>query len=295
MNIGFIGVGNMGGPMCRNIIKKSGAAVQVFDVNVQAVQTCVDAGARSASSVAELAAACDVIFTSLPMPSLVESTILGSTGIAAHARPGTLVIDLSTNAPKLAKSVAAGLESRGLRFLESPVTGGTAKATDGSLTLMVGGERALFDATRDLLNSFSGQQLYTGPVGSASGVKLINNLLCMCNMATAVEGLVLGAKAGLDLNVLAEVIGNGTGNSAVFKAVVARGFKGDFKPNFAIDLAYKDVRLAMDMADEFGYPAGIGDEVLNVMKRARAMGFGGLDSTAMMKVYEAFANVEARS
>src|SRR4051812_40231991 len=142
MKVGFIGVGNMGGPMCRNIIRNTNHEVVVFDLSPAAIKACTDLGAAAGTSVAQVAADCDVVFTSLPMPRNVEDVALGPDGIAANARPGTVYIDLSTNSPATARRVQSGVQSNGIAMLEAPVSGGTARATDGTIVIMVGGDVA---------------------------------------------------------------------------------------------------------------------------------------------------------
>jgi 3-hydroxyisobutyrate dehydrogenase-like beta-hydroxyacid dehydrogenase len=187
------------------------------------------------------------------------------------------------------------LADKGIGFLDAPVTGGVARAIEGSIVVMVGGEPGAVEAQRGLLQAFSGQVVHVGPVGSASVAKLINNMLVLCNMAVAAEGLMIGAMAGIDLTTLAGIISNGSGDSVGFRSMAARGLKGDFAPSFALDLAYKDLGLAVDLAAEYGVPGLIAPEVLNLMRMARGMGLGGQDSTAVLRVYEKVLGREARA
>jgi 3-hydroxyisobutyrate dehydrogenase-like beta-hydroxyacid dehydrogenase len=292
MKIGFIGLGNMGGPMCRNLIKGVNHAVVVHDLNPAAIPACTALGATAAAGLEELAAGCEVIFTSLPTPAHVEAV---AATIAAHAAPGTVLIDLSTNAPAVVRRLHDMLAARGIGFLDSPVTGGVARAIEGSIVVMVGGEAAAVEAQRGLLAAFSGQVVHVGPIGSASVAKLINNMLVLCNMAVAAEGLMIGAMAGIDLGVLAGIITNGSGDSAGFRNLAARGLKGNFAPSFALDLAYKDLGLAVDLAAEYGVPGLMAPEALNLMRMGRAMGLGGQDSTVLLQVYEKLMGREARA
>jgi 3-hydroxyisobutyrate dehydrogenase-like beta-hydroxyacid dehydrogenase len=194
MKVGFIGVGNMGGPMCRNIVRNTNHEVVVFDPNPDAVKACTEIGASAAGSVAEIAARCDVVITSLPVPSVVEQVALGADGIAANAKAGTTYIDLSTNAPATARKCAAGMQAKGLAMLEAPVSGGTARAKDGTIVIMVGGDPATFEAQLPLLKSFSGEVVHVGDIGMGSTAKLINNMLAFCNAAAAAEALMMGKR-----------------------------------------------------------------------------------------------------
>ena len=292
MKIGFIGVGNMGGPMCRNIIKNTNHDVVVFDNNAAAMAAC--AGARAAASLAALAAECDVVITSLPMPAVVEAVVLGEGGGAAHMRPGPVFIDLSTNAPATAHKLLAGLAARGVGMLEAPVSGGVARAVDGTITIMVGGDEAVFEAQRPLLVSFSGAIVHVGGVGMGSVAKLINNMLAFANMATAAEGIMMGLAAGIDLGKLAEVVKGSSGASASFLGLTSRALTGNRIAGFALDLAHKDLRLAQELADQTGVPSPMGAATLNLLRMARGMGLGASDVTAMIGVYETALGREAR-
>jgi len=292
MKIGFIGVGNMGGPMCRNIIKNTNHEVIVFDQNPAAMAACV--GATAGASIAALSAACDVVITSLPMPAIVEAVVLGPNGVAASMRQGATFIDLSTNSAATARRLHEGLAANGITMLEAPVSGGVARAIDGSITIMVGGDEAAFDAQRPLLASFSGAQIHVGAIGMGSVAKLINNQLAFVNMASAAEGIMMGLAAGIDLAKLSEVILGSSGASSAFRLLTTRALTGNFTASFALDLAHKDLRLAQELADEVGVPSPNGAQTLMLLRTARAMGLGASDSTAMINVYERTLGREAR-
>lgn len=293
MKIGFVGVGNMGGPMCRNIIRNTNHQVVVHDLDPAAVARCTALGAGSAPSIAALAG-CDVVFTSLPLPEVVERVIAGPGGLAETARPGTVVIDLSTNAPETAQAMAAALAARGVAMLEAPVSGGVARAEDGSIAIMVGGEAAAFEAQAPLFASFTGKAIHVGPVGMGSVAKLINNMLAFCNMAAAAEGLMMGAAAGIDMGKLVEVVSVSSGASGAFASLSGKALAGNFTPGFALDLAHKDLRLAVQLADRTGVPGVVAPNVLNLLRAARGMGMGGEDVGAMIRVYERIMGKEVR-
>ena len=295
MKIGFIGVGNMGGPMCRNIIKNTNHEVVVFDLNPDAMKACTDLGASAGTSVADVAKACDVVITSLPLPKIVEDVTLGPDGIANNAKPGTVFIDLSTNSPATAKKVHAGMTAKGIQMLEAPVSGGTARAADGTIVIMVGGDAKVFEQNLPLLKSFSGEVIHLGDVGFGSVAKLINNMLAFCNAAAAAEALMMGKRSGIDLKKLDAVIRNASGMSSGYGNLSTKAFAGNFAPSFALDLAHKDLRLAMEMADELGVPGLIAPQVLNLMRMARGMGLGPSDSSSVIKVYEAALGEEVRA
>lgn len=287
MKVGFIGVGNMGGPMCRSIIRNSNHQVTTFDLNPDAIAACTAVGAVAGASVADVAAGADVVFTSLPMPRHVEEVALGAGGIAANARPGTVLIDLSTNSPSTARRVQAGMQAKGIAMLEAPVSGGVPRATDGTIVIMVGGDQAVFEAQLPLLKSFSKEVIHVGEVGMGSVAKLCNNMLAFCNAAAASEAMMLGLLAGIDTHKLYDVICNASGNSDQFRALGTKAFARNFQPGFALDLAHKDLRLALELADDVGLPGMIAPQVMNLMRMARAKGMGGDDSSSVLRMYEA--------
>jgi 3-hydroxyisobutyrate dehydrogenase-like beta-hydroxyacid dehydrogenase len=272
--------------MCRNIIRNTNHEVLVFDLNADAVKACTELGAGTGTSVADVAARCDVVITSLPLPRIVEEVALGAGGIAANAPSGSVFIDLSTNAPATAKRLAAGMAAKGIAMLEAPVSGGTARAKDGTIVIMVGGEAAVFEQQLPLLKSFSGEVIHLGEIGFGSTAKLINNMLAFCNAAAAAEALMIGKRSGIDLRKLDAVIRNASGMSAGYANLSTKAFKGDFQASFALDLAHKDLRLALEMADELGVPGMIAPQVMNLMRMARGMGWGGDDSSSVIRVYE---------
>jgi 3-hydroxyisobutyrate dehydrogenase-like beta-hydroxyacid dehydrogenase len=295
MKVGFIGVGNMGGPMCRNIIRNTNHEVIVFDLSADAVKACTDLGASAATSVADVAAKADVVITSLPVPAIVESVTLGPDGIAEHARPGTTFIDLSTNSPATARRVAEGMAAKGIHMLEAPVSGGTVRATDGTIVIMVGGDAKVFEQNLPLLRSFSGEVIHLGDIGFGSTAKLINNMLAFCNSAAAAEALMMGKRSGIDLRKLDGVIRNASGMSAGYARMAEKTLAGDFAATFALDLAHKDMRLALEMADELGVPGMIAPQVMSLMRLARGMGLGSEDSCAMVRVYETALQEDVRA
>ena len=295
MKIGFIGVGNMGGPMCRNIIRNTNHEVIVFDLSAGALKECTDLGATAAASVADLASRCDVVITSLPMPKIVEEVALGAGGIAENARTGSVFIDLSTNSPATAKRVAEGMRAKGIPMLEAPVSGGTARAKDGTIVIMAGGDEAVYVQQLPLLKSFSGEVVHVGGIGMGSTAKLINNMLAFCNAAAAAEALMMGKRSGIDLHKLDAVIRNASGMSSGYAGMASKAFKGDFQATFALDLAHKDLRLALELADELGVPGVIAPQVMNLMRMARGMGMGGDDSASVIRVYEMAMKEEVRA
>lgn len=293
MKVGFIGIGNMGGPMCRNIIK-GGHDVTVFDLNAAAVKTCTDLGAKAAGSPKEVASQVDVVMTSLPMPKDVEAVALGPNGIIEGIRQGTVYIDLSTNSPTMIRKIAAVLAPKGVTMLDAPVSGGAIGAEKKTIAIMVGGDKAAYDRCMPIFESFGQNISHLGDLGSGAIAKIVNNMLAFSNMASAAEGLMLGAAAGIDPESLNEVIRNSSGNSMAYRGVAHKTLNGDWSATFTIDLAYKDLHLALELGDELGIPLPLGAQTHNLMRMARGMGFGGDDATAIMRVYETTLGREVR-
>ena len=286
MKIGFIGVGNMGGPMCRNIIRKSNHEVVVYDLGNEAVKRCTDLGATAATSIAELASSVEVIMTSLPMPKDVEAVALGPGGIGENAKPGTVYFDLSTNSPTVVRRIAEELRGKGITMLDAPVSGGTNGAEAGTIAIMVGGDAHAYETHLPLLRSFTASPIHMGDVGTGTIAKLINNMVAFCNMAAAAEGLMLGAMAGMDPEKLNKVISTSSGNSHIFGKLGERALSRNFEAAFALDLAYKDLHLALELADQLGVPVPAAAQTHNLMRMARGMGLGKNDSSSVLRVYE---------
>ena len=288
MKVGFIGVGNMGGPMCRNIVKRSNHQVSVFDLNAAALKACTDVGATAVTSLAEVAKGADVVLTSLPMPKDVEAVTMGENGILANLSKGQTYIDLSTNAPSMVKKIGAAMAAKGIAMLDAPVSGGTTGAEAATIAIMVGGDKKVFDDALPVLQSFSANVIHMGLLGSGTVAKLVNNMLSFCNLAALSEGMMLGTTAGLDPDKLLQVISTSSGNSNSINNFKLRAMKNFYSPpSFALDLAYKDLHLALELGDELGVPLQQGAATHNLQRMAKGMGFGPEDSTSVLRVYEA--------
>lgn len=286
MKIAFIGIGNMGGPMCRNILRNSDHDVMVFDLSDAAVARCTELGATAGASPRAVAADADVVMTSLPHPRDVEQVVLGANGIAESIKPGAVYCDLSTNSPLMVRRLSAALAQQGVSMLDAPVSGGVVAADKATLAVMVGGDRATFDRLDPVFQCIGNNVVYCGGTGTGCVAKIANNLIAFCNMAASAEGLMLGVAAGIDLEVLNQVIRNSSGNSMTFRAVVKNAKSGDWTPSFSIGLAYKDMHLALELADELGMPLMLSPTVHNLMRMAKGLGYEQNDATAILRVYE---------
>jgi 3-hydroxyisobutyrate dehydrogenase len=294
MKAGFIGLGMMGGPMCRNMVKK-GNAIVIYDLNPDAVARVRSTGAVEAKSTKEVAAQCDVVFLSLPMPKDVEAVIMGPDGVAAAAKKGTIIVDLSTNAPAVVQRLAKELAPRGLTLLDSPVSGGVDGAEAATLAVMVGGDKAAFDKVKPLLDCIGKNVFHLGAIGTGSVAKLCNNMVSFCNLAVASEAVMLAKRAGLDPQIMVNVIHASSGASSSLKRVERKAIHGDFKQEFALNLAFKDLTLALDLGRETDTPLAYGSYTYTLMQKARANGRGGEDVSTLMRDIEEPVNEQVRT
>lgn len=294
LDIGFIGLGAMGSKMCANLIKK-GHRVKVYDIGRPAMEAMVALGGIEMEGKAKLGAECDIIFLSLPNSAIVESTVMGPSGILSGAKPGTLIIDLSSITPKSIQKIAVEASTYGVDVIDAPVSGGTAGAEQGTLTIMVGASEMLFEKARPYLECIGSKIDHVGDVGAGDGVKLVNNLLLGVNMAAIAEAMVLGVKAGIAPSVLYDVISKSSGASYALAAKYEKFFsQGNFEPGFMIDLQYKDLQLAIDTAKDLGIPLLLGNVAQQQYETARAKGFGREDISAVIKLGEELAGVKVR-
>jgi 3-hydroxyisobutyrate dehydrogenase-like beta-hydroxyacid dehydrogenase len=284
MQIGFIGVGQMGGGLARNLIR-AGKTVLVHDLNPEAVKTTLAAGTtgRAASGLDEIAAA-DVVFTSLPLPQHLESVMLGEKGLLAKMRKGAAYIDVSTIDPGTARKLSDAAEARGIDFLECPLGKTPAHAEKAEEPIFAGGKKAVYEKMLSLLQIVGKPVYYLGEVEAACALKLISNLVGMTNLAVLAEGVRIGEKAGIEPKYLLELL-NDTGAKSFQMDV--RGpwiAAGDFKSRFGLDLALKDVRLGCEMAKAWGNDARTMQVALDYLKRGSEAGHGKEDCNAMYKV-----------
>ena len=284
MLFGFIGVGQMGGGLARNLIRAQ-KDVLVYDLNPEAVEQTLAAGTtgRAAARVDELAAT-DVVFTSLPLPQHLESVMLGAKGLLAKMRKGATYIDVSTIDPGTARKLCDAAEAKGLNFLECPLGKTPAHAEKAEEPIFVGGRKAVYEKLRGTLQIIGKPVYYLGEVEASCAVKLISNLIGMTNLAVLAEGIRIGEKAGIAPKVLLELL-NDTGAKSFQMDV--RGpwiASGDFKSRFGLDLALKDVRLGCEMARTWGNDAGTMQVALDYLKKGSEAGHGKEDCNAIYKI-----------
>lgn len=289
MKVGFIGLGMMGGPMCRNLLKKGHQAV-VYDINPDAKARVQGGGAELASSPREVAAAegVAVVFTSLPMPADVERVVMGGDGdgIVDGARPGTVIVDLSTNAPAVVQRLGGELADRKLSLIDAPVSGGVDGAEGGTLAIMCGGAAADFERVKPLLECMGANVFLVGAIGAGSIAKLCNNMTSFANLAVAGEALMLATRAGLNPKKMAEVMQASSGASFSLKRLQRKGLDGDWHQEFALNLAHKDLTLALELGRQSETPLAYGSYTYTLLQQARARGWGGDDLVVIQRLLE---------
>ena len=297
MNIGFIGLGNMGGGMAANVLR-AGHDLTVHDLRRETATPLLEDGASWADTPAELAAACDIVLTSLPGPREVEAIALGESGILEGSKGGSVYIDLSTSSPTLIRSIAEDFAAKGVSVLDAPVSGGPVGARTGRLAVMVGGDREVYDRVKSALDAIGDKVSYIGPIGSGSIAKLMHNCIGYGLQTIVAECLTLGVKAGVDPQPLFEAISNGSvGRGSSFANTYPNTFlAGNFDPpSFALQLAHKDVSLALELGREYGVPMSVGNIAHQELTSALNRGWGDMDSRVAMKLQEERAgNVEVR-
>jgi 3-hydroxyisobutyrate dehydrogenase-like beta-hydroxyacid dehydrogenase len=292
-SLGFIGLGRMGGPMVGRLLD-AGHALTVFDTSEQAVAPLLARGATRAGSAAEVASAADIVLVSLPTPDIVHEVALGEQGVAQGSR-AKILIDLSTTGPGVASRVAQGLAERGIQAVDAPVSGGVKGACEGTLAVMVSCPKPTFETALPIVQVF-GKVFYVGDKpGLAQVVKLGNNILSAAAMVASAEALAMGVKAGVDPQVMLDVINAGSGrNSATQDKFPRSVLPGTFDFGFATGLLYKDVRLCVDEAEALGVPMVLGSLVRQMLAVTQAKFGANSDFTSIARVIEEWAGVEIR-
>lgn len=284
-SIGFIGLGVMGRPMAANLLE-AGHDLVVYNPSPAAVEELVGRGAKAAGNPAEVAGQAEVVMIMVPDSPQVEEVMLGEDGVLSTAADGQLVIDLSSIAPASAASIAEQARERGVRFLDAPVSGGEQGAIDGTLSIMVGGEAADFDAAKSLLDVLGKTVIHVGPPGAGQTVKLANQMLVGGIIELVSEAFVLLEASGVDLAAAVQVLAGGLAGNAILDKKAAGMLAHEFDPGFRIDLHHKDLTNALAAARDLGVAVPVTAVVAQLLIALRAMGRGGLDHTAVLTLIE---------
>jgi len=288
--IGFIGLGIMGKPMAKNLIK-AGYKLMVNNKETAAMDEVAAAGAEKATQ-QEIGKKCDVVLTMLPNSPQVKEVMLTEGGVADNMRPGTVFIDMSSINPVASKEIAAVLAKKNIEMLDAPVSGGEPKAIDGTLSFMVGGKQEVFDEYKDLLGAMGSSVVRCGDVGAGNTTKLANQIIVACNIRALAEALTLAQKAGVDPNMVFAAIKGGLAGSTVMNAKAPMMISGNDKPGFKIDLHIKDLNNVLDCAHSVGAPVPMTASVQEVLEWLHNNGCGQADHSAIAKYYEHLAGIK---
>jgi 3-hydroxyisobutyrate dehydrogenase len=294
--VGFIGLGAMGGPMARNVMK-NGYSLTVYDIIRERMTALLEAGAASATSCKEVAEESEVVITMLPSSPHVREAILGNGGVSEGIREGSILIDMSTIDPMTTREINNRLSDRGVKMLDAPVARGVSAAVAGTLSIFVGGERDVFERCKALLSTMGEAIDFVGGSGAGEVVKLVNNLILAINVCALSEGMVLGVKAGVKADVLYKALSEGSADSFALQNHLKKfTLKGKFEKGvFPVEYIIKDLNLALKTAQGHHVPQYFGSLALQAYESAVAAGYGDRYYPVVVKVLERLANVEVRA
>lgn len=293
MKIGFIGLGIMGKPMSKNLLK-AGYGLVVYDHHDASIKELVSMGAEEGFSAKDVAERSDVIITMLPNSPNVKSVVLGEDGVLEGAKKGLIIIDMSSIAPSVSKEIAGKAVEYGVEMIDAPVSGGEPKAIDGTLSIMVGGKKKVYDKCYEILSKMGTSIVLCGDIGAGNTTKLANQVIVALNIAAMSEALVLGKKAGVDPEIIYKAIRGGLAGSTVLDAKVPMILDRNFKPGFKIDLHIKDLENAIETGHEVGAPLPLTSQVMEMLQALKVDGKGQKDHSAIVQFYEKIANTEVR-
>jgi 2-hydroxy-3-oxopropionate reductase len=292
-NIGFIGLGIMGRPMAKNLLK-AGHKLVIYDIVQSSVDDVASNGAARGESSSDVASKSEIVITMLPDGPDVEAAMFGQGGVLQGARQGCIVVDMSSISPTVAQKVGAACAAKGIGFLDAPVSGGEPKAIDGTLAIMVGGEAGVFEKVKPILEKMGSSVLLTGPVGAGNVTKLANQIMVACNIAAMGEALVLATRAGLDPEVVFNAVKGGLAGSTVLNAKAPMVIGRNFKPGFRIRLHQKDLRNALLAGDSMRVPLPLTSLVQQMLITLMNEGKGDLDHSAIVNYIEQGAGVDVK-
>lgn len=292
MNIGFIGLGIMGRPMAKNLLK-AGYSLTVYDKFAKA-DDLVALGAKLGVSNKDVASRSDVIITMLPNSPHVREAVLGKDGVLEGAREGAILVDMSSIAPGASQEICAAVKEKGIVMIDAPVSGGEPKAIDGTLAIMVGGDENAFRTVKPILDKLGASVIRTGGIGAGNVTKLANQIIVALNIAAVAEAFTLSTKAGVDPEAVFNAIKGGLAGSTVMNAKVPMMLNGNFKPGFRIDLHIKDLQNALDTAHALNVPVPLTANVMETMQALKMDDLGTSDHSAILRFYEKLAKVEVR-
>ena len=291
--IGFIGLGIMGKPMSKNLLK-AGYSMVVYGHNMEVLKELEAEGAVIAASSKEVAEKSDIIITMLPNSPQVKEVLLGADGVVDGAKPGTIVIDMSSIDPMVSRELYARLKEKDIELLDAPVSGGEPKAVDGTLSIMAGGSEKVFEQVKDILLKMGSSAVFIGDTGSGNVTKLANQIIVALNIAAMSEAMVLAAKAQVNPEKVFEAIKGGLAGSTVLNAKAPMIMDRNFKPGFRMELHIKDLLNAMDTAHNIDVPLPLTGQVLEMMQALEVDGKGKNDHSGLIEYFEKLAKVEVK-
>lgn len=291
--IGFIGLGIMGKPMSKNLLK-AGYRLVVHDLNQNAVDELVSLGAEKGTSPKEVANNCELIITMLPNSPQVREVLLGKSGLTEGLKAGSVVIDMSSISPIVSRELSQKLEEKDVEMLDAPVSGGEPKAKDGTLSVMVGGKKEVFDRSVPVLKAMASSVVHTGSIGAGNVTKLANQIIVALNIAAMSEALVLATKAGVEPELVYKAIRGGLAGSTVLDAKAPLVMDRKFDPGFRINLHIKDLGNALDTSHEIGVPLPLTAAVMEIMQALKVDGMGENDHGSLIRYYEKLAKIEVK-
>lgn len=291
--IGFIGLGIMGKPMAKNLLK-AGYSLVVYDINEKAVRELAGSGAEPAGSCKEVAQKSEIIITMLPNSPEVKEVVLGENGVLEGAKAGTILIDMSSIDPVVSQEIAAKVKQKGVIMLDAPVSGGEPKAIDGTLSIMVGGPADTFEQVKDILLKMGSSVVLVGDVGSGNVTKLANQIIVALNIAAVSEAMILATKAGVDPEKVFHAIRGGLAGSTVLDAKMPMILNRNFKPGFRIELHIKDLMNAMATAHQLGVPLPLTSQVLEMMYALKVDHKEKDDHSGLVQFYEKLVGIEVK-
>ncbi len=294
MKIGFIGIGQMGRHMSRRILD-AGYDLTVYDLKKEAAAPLLEKGAGWANTPKEMAKSCQVVFSSLPTPQIIEEVVYSANGLSQGWKEGDIFVDMSTNSPSVIRKIAKDAKKKGVTVLDAPVSGGTKGAEAGTLTIMVGGEASALKKVNQLLLTMGQKIFHVGEVGCGNVAKLVNNLISLACNSISAEGFVLGVKAGIDPQTLLEIISISTGDNWCMRQYPNTTFKGNFEPGFKIGLAYKDIGLALELGKEYSVPLPVGVTIKKDLEETIKAGLTDKGVDAVILPLEKTTGVQVRT
>ncbi len=293
MNVGFIGIGQMGKHMSNRILD-AGYDLSVHDLRKEAANHLLEKGAKWCETPKGIAESCRIVISSLPTPQDVEHVVYGENGLNSGWKDGDIYVDMSTNSPSTIRRIAGDAKGKGVAVLDAPVSGGIGGAEMGTLTIMVGGDLASLEEVRKILETMGQKVVPVGEVGCGNVAKLVNNMIALTCSSICAEGFVLGVKAGINPQSLWDIITASTGNNWALQQYPRGVLKGDFTPLFRLSLGRKDVRLAIELGRDYSVPLPLGTVVEQKLIEAEAAGYGDKHVDAVILRLEELTGVKVR-